>query len=114
MPMISRRVPFKSAIALCSAAVLFAIACSLAGCGTQSEGGLPSTHLDQSNEVAASHERCGACHQGGTRGDGTYIALEYEGMESLPPSGLVTEPESTDPSVTESLYIETPSEEGAQ
>lgn len=74
-------------LALCGAAGL------LAGCGSQTQDQLPPTHTDQAGQVAASHGRCGACHQNATRGNGTYETLDYTGIESLNLSELLAQPE---------------------
>ena len=112
MPMSYRGASAKPALALGLAAAAFAMLVALAGCSAQAQDQLPATHLDQANEVAASHERCGACHRGGTRGNGTYDALEYEGMESLPPASLSLERPLGDPAITMDRYPETVPEEG--
>ena len=99
---------------LLTTAVFAAIVGALGGCAVQSQGQLPSTHTDQNNEVTASHARCGACHQGATRGNGAYDGIEYSITESLMVPGFVVELNRDDPSIAESLYAEPTGKEGEQ
>ena len=102
----------KVAIVACASAALLTSALAFAGCASQSQEQLPKSHLNQMNQVADSHERCGACHRNATRGNGYYETLDYMGTESLPLSEFDSE---TDESVTvpaESLSTETLSKEG--
>lgn len=84
----------RCAIAVCVA--VLGSACLLAGCAGQTQDQLPRTHTDQAGQVAASHGRCGACHEGATRGNGTYRGLDYTGIESLDLSELAVQPENQD------------------
>ena len=95
-------------------AVAVAFVSSLMGCAVQVDGQLPCTHLDQGGEVAASHGRCGACHAGATRGDGTYESVDYTGIESLMGPEFSAEPNYVDPSITEGLNAESSNEGGRQ
>lgn len=105
---------FASSLALGLVVALLSAIGALAGCDAQAPDELPGTHLDQAGKVAASHGRCGACHQGGTRGNGSYIALDYTGTESLPLSEFAIEVPPEEPSATQSWYPETADEEGPQ
>lgn len=67
--------------------IAFCIACAmiagiLAGCSMQADySGLPDDHLDASMQegIEFNHQRCGACHQGAHRGDGTFSYSGYVG-----------------------------------
>lgn len=93
---------------------IVAFAASLVGCAAQAEDQLPRTHLDQKGEVAASHDRCGACHAGATRGNGVYESLDYTGIESLMGPEFATESNHVDPEIAESLYADSMNEGGEQ
>lgn len=67
---------FGAACALC------VLAMALVGCTDSASTTLPTSHIDQ-EEVAVDHARCGACHRNGTRGNETYVPLDYVGVESL-------------------------------
>ena len=106
MLMLDKDKPMKPIAVAGAVAASFAMAGVLAGCATQATDDLPRTHLTQAGEVAASHGRCGACHQGGTRGDGTYVALDYWSMESLPAGEFSVEKSLPEQVVPESLYLD--------
>lgn len=108
------RQSMKTRVVAVASAMLLALTGVLAGCSDQSQDGLPETHLDQLDQVAADHERCGACHWGATRGNGSYETLDYSGMESLPFSEFEPSVSSPDGAPTESLYVSVPEKEGAE
>ena len=116
MLMLSHNAPPKTRMMIGAAAAGLALTAALAGCTTLVEGELPATHLDAAGEVAASHGRCGACHQGGTRGNGMYSISDVWVMESLPASEFDAEVGLPEPVIPESLYPEPEpiAEEGAQ
>lgn len=104
----------RAASFLLATVAFVALVGALGGCAAQSQGQLPSTHTDQNSEVAASHARCGACHQGATRGNGVYDGTEYSITESLMVPGFVVELNHDDPNIAESLYAEPTGEGGGQ
>lgn len=106
MLMLDKDKPIKPIAVAGAVAASMAMAGVLAGCATQATDDLPRTHLTAAGEVAASHGRCGACHEGGTRGDGTYVALDYWTTESLPASEFTMEKSLPEQVVPESLYTE--------
>lgn len=87
-------------------AAALAISAALTGCGTLAEGELPATHTDAAGEVAASHGRCGACHIGGSRGNGLYSVSDYWVMESLPKEEFDVDVDLPEAVIPESLYMD--------
>ena len=94
--------------ALAAALALLASVGVQSGCAGQAQDELPGTHLDQAGQVAASHERCGACHRNGTRGNGEYETDDRMPMEALPLSEFEVTADPDDPNPPESMYIEAP------
>lgn len=93
-----------------AACALCALALVLAGCAGSGSATLPTSHVDQ-GEVAVDHARCGACHRNGTRGNETYVPLDYVGIESMSLLDGSAERALPDGAPAEGLYIDQSVEE---